>query len=762
MRAALFSSITVLVSLSGIIFATAEGSPLAGLTLIIALVTLFFVDLEEKFAVPSTIANLLGFVAFLAAGMEFFNGEIESRVLAGGHLIVYLTWVFLVQKKETRHIWWLCALSVLQVATGSVLTKSIWFGAALVAYAFVATWTLCVFLLYRSTFGLERKSLTASSGPDEISHFVVGDKWKGISRDVDHRLLNWRFFTITCTMTFLGLCLSFLFFVFTPRIWIGQFSFLSDEAMTGRPLTGFTETVRLGDMGEILENPEVVLELTLSDTLSEKPFTKQQVFSTLGSEPLFRGTVMEIYENGRWKQLPGEQYQRFSRRDRDAPITQKYRVLPIGSRALFSFGDTAYAQSSSRGRQLTRQQFSDEIKRDPEAPLDQPFDYIVRSNPGDFDTTFAEQRGYWSRFYLLEFFGVYQRVLRQFPDDLQRVRELAETVTESSKNAMEKAQRLERYFTESDEFTYSLDLSIQDASVDPIEDFLFNRKTGHCEYYASSMAMMLRSVGIPSRLVSGFKGGQYDEDRKLYLVMQLHAHSWVEAFIDGRWRVFDPTPATRGESVASQIESQSSLTRFKNRLDRAWSTGIQMSKTQQQELIYKPIQEMGQQSWQNARNLMRGQTGGLKELWEFLKSPGEWFSLRGGVFAFVLMLVLSGLVYLCRIILQALKSIKMSRKLKTARASQVEFYRRLLAILKKSGIEQAPTETAKEFLASAFEKLSPQLQESDFQDWSHDFVTLFYDVRFGQKKLTEHDAQQIDKKLHQLEAHLNQPPGGES
>ena len=170
------------------------------------------------------------------------------------------------------------------------------------------------------------------------------------------------------------------------------------------------------------------------------------------------------------------------------------------------------------------------------------------------------------------FYGSYQQTLRQLPDDMDRVLELSQGLTQNASSELGKAKLLEDYFLNSNEFTYSLDLRIEDASVDPIEDFLFNRKEGHCEYYASSLAIMLRSVGIPSRLVSGFKGGQYDKNLKLFLVQQLHAHSWVEAFIDGRWVVFDPTPATRAESVQEQMKPASSFSAIKRRFETAWNT----------------------------------------------------------------------------------------------------------------------------------------------------------------------------------------------
>ena len=116
-------------------------------------------------------------------------------------------------------------------------------------------------------------------------------------------------------------------------------------------------------------------------------------------------------------------------------------------------------------------------------------------------------------------------------DDLQRVRNLE--------------RRLRR------DYSYSLKLpSVQPK--DPLADFLFTRKQGHCEYFASSMAVMLRSQGIPSRVVNGFAGSTYNPVSDLYVIRASDAHSWVEAFIDGPgWMTFDPTPSVPASNTPS-------------------------------------------------------------------------------------------------------------------------------------------------------------------------------------------------------------------
>jgi hypothetical protein len=105
-----------------------------------------------------------------------------------------------------------------------------------------------------------------------------------------------------------------------------------------------------------------------------------------------------------------------------------------------------------------------------------------------------------------------------------------------------RVQRIERYLQE--EYEYTLDFVGRSAEK-PIEDFLLRSRSGHCEYFASSMVLMLRSQGIPARLVTGYLGAESNFLQDYFTVRQENAHAWVEAYLEdeGRWETFDPTPA---------------------------------------------------------------------------------------------------------------------------------------------------------------------------------------------------------------------------
>lgn len=128
----------------------------------------------------------------------------------------------------------------------------------------------------------------------------------------------------------------------------------------------------------------------------------------------------------------------------------------------------------------------------------------------------------------------------QIPHIDPRIPWLAQSMTAGATSDQERARALEQRLRT--DYGYTLELPQREVK-DPLADFLFVRRKGHCEYFASAMAVMLRSLNIPARLATGFQMGMYNPISDLWLVRASDAHSWVEAWIPGRgWTTFDPTP----------------------------------------------------------------------------------------------------------------------------------------------------------------------------------------------------------------------------
>jgi transglutaminase-like putative cysteine protease len=128
----------------------------------------------------------------------------------------------------------------------------------------------------------------------------------------------------------------------------------------------------------------------------------------------------------------------------------------------------------------------------------------------------------------------------QYPEGFEATRELSRSIIKGAGDDLSRARRIQSYLLRN--YRYSLIAEQPEKGSNEIEHFLFNSKKGYCEHFATTMTLMLRSVNIPARLVTGFLTEQKNDIGNYYVIRQSDAHSWVEAFIDDRWMLFDPTP----------------------------------------------------------------------------------------------------------------------------------------------------------------------------------------------------------------------------
>ncbi|MGD9856471.1 MAG: DUF3488 domain-containing protein, partial [Planctomycetaceae bacterium] len=346
-RALLQVSMAVLLSISGTIFACAEGAPLAAATVPIAWIGLMLVDRHAVLRLNHWAANGLAVLVIMAVGWEFFGDTLEARLLAFGHFLCYLSWILLIQEKSTRQFWWLCALSVLQVATSAVLTNSPWLGLALLLYVTDALFTLSVFSLYRAvsrSTGFEKTTPAAAGGvrpQASVSRNTV-------RLESAARWITPRFMAGAAVNGFLSIALGMLIFIFTPRVWVGQIESIAGQPLpAARLVSGASEEVQLGDLGQIMENRDLVMEVSFNDVRSDQKITVEEFLKGVGFEaPLYRGVVLDEYRNGRWSAIDIRDsgiptwsfFNGGGRQFRNSPnhyYRQDIRLRPIGSSTLY-------------------------------------------------------------------------------------------------------------------------------------------------------------------------------------------------------------------------------------------------------------------------------------------------------------------------------------------------------------------------------------------------------------------------------------------
>ena len=318
-------------------------------------------------------------------------------------------------------------------------------------------------------------------------------------------------------------------FFLLPRVSAG---YLGAYAPSGEITSGFSDTVELGRIGEIQQSSSVVMHIQIDG-------------DDRGSFDLkWRGVALSNFDGRTWSNHH-EQYPLPERLDgrfvflparADVPksgLTDPihYRVLmePVGMNVFF----LASRPESLEGNyaHLATDDSGAVFNLDPEHPVSRYQATSDIAQPGAADLRAADGS------YPADVIASVPRTARL---STARIPRLAEQITASAGNNYDKALALENYLRT--HFAYTLQLP-RTVPHDPLANFLFERRQGHCEYFASSMAVMLRTLGIPSRVVNGFRTGEFNDLTSQYVVRASNAHSWVEAYFpDYGWMAFDPTP----------------------------------------------------------------------------------------------------------------------------------------------------------------------------------------------------------------------------
>ena len=160
----------------------------------------------------------------------------------------------------------------------------------------------------------------------------------------------------------------------------------------------------------------------------------------------------------------------------------------------------------------------------------------------------------------------------QLPDTLpDRVKVLAQQVTQGYDNNYDRAVAIQDFLR--NEIKYNEKIAAPPDGVDAVDYVLFQSKEGYCDYYASAMAVMARSIGIPARMVAGYAPGEFEPELGVYRVREANAHSWVEVFFPGLgWIEFEPTAAqpriVRPQPPANTPADESGLLNEQNQPER--------------------------------------------------------------------------------------------------------------------------------------------------------------------------------------------------
>jgi transglutaminase-like putative cysteine protease len=373
--------------------------------------------------------------------------------------------------------------------------------------------------------------------------------------------------------------------------------------------------------------------------------------------------------------------------------------------------------------------------------------------------------------------GPYRKnnLLLHLPDEMRpRLREIADQILDRRLSPgrrhepLAMARALELHLRDSGEFGYTLRMEVKDSSIDPVLDFLVNRKEGHCEYFASALTLLLRSVDIPARLVNGFKGGDWNDIAKVLNVRQKHAHSWVEAYLGvfpgpdrvPNWLILDPTPGIeRDKSVARVGGFKANFRQFTDLIRYIWVFYVVGYNSDRQfKLLYGPLRELGNEARRGFRMMVQRLQTPSDRLAHLLHFPNvqSFISVRGFLVSFVGLLLLVGLFRLLAWLVRTIaRRIWGTGDASGALSAGAAHYRRLAQLLAEYGLERPPAETQAEFARRATVFLTARGSNTEVvADVPRLVVDAFYRVRFGHRELAPEMLAQLENRLDAMEANL--------
>lgn len=777
-------SVYALATLAGLILTVAEEFPIPTcFTIILAPLAYFYNERQSRIRLSVKTSNILGLAAVGLGAAELFilaafeeTGQAElRRVLAGAHVLSYLTWISLFQSKEPRHYWFLLALAQMQVAVGSILSNTPTFGFLFFAYVLLALWTLSVFSLYQAEQTLIRSNrdtavlaapyvhLPNATLLSRLVHREPDNYRNAIQIDPNERWVNRRFVTGILLTSIVAISVGMMFFVFIPRVWVGRLPLVVDQDdIPAQRLTGVTAEVQLGEIGQILESNAKAMEVRFFDAHTGQELDVAKTSAESGySEPMFRGSVMGTYEGGRWSILPESHNWQplLPASDRRGLVRQQFTLADSTAPILFGMQPITYAENANNGSEVGIDRVTSILMHNPARSVGnlsyELYSFRPRREPRPRIMHYGDGEASELRESLLP-------TLRSLPPTLTRLSQLAKQIREQtvSDDELVFARAVESHFQSSGLYQYSLKADIKDPKIDPIEDFLFNRKTGHCEYYASAMALMLRSQGIPTRLVSGYKGGETNKYSKAFVVEQRHAHAWLEALINNdAWYTFDPTPPGRDEFVR-QIGIQRSLwAEMREALRGMWTQNIvNMSYEQQNVQFYEPM--ANKTSLGNLMNRIKRTWRMLQDLYQkgtllstLLTAGGEWKIAR--LVGLVMLLVLlikrrrandGTNLSLWRMLWAACRGLR-NLFIEWYAGRRIDFYERLVQIVKRYGLQRGRSQTPLEFALELQTRLADRIHDPELLQVPVLVVQRFYDVRFGDQAVPHEEIENMNRLL---------------
>ena len=800
-KPALKINLLVMVLLSGLLLGwSMESVAIMVVAFAGALLGFVVCDWFKLFRIEGVLANVVTLSILVLVMWDFFSVDGHSKLIAVATMLTYLTNVLMFQRKTPRLIWQLFALSLLQVVLGAIFSLDFEAGMLFLCYFFVAGLALFRQSLFIQRFQIESQNIAAAKNAK--LQFHSKPKTPNTTANAGHSMplvffdsntqasLGWK--TLLGQLALWGF-LTFAFattlFHMAPRHaspWRGPTRQVSTVT------AGISKAVDLNERGRIELSPQVMFRVNFKSA-NGRSFQP-------ASQPYFRGLALSdlvIRSDGTDFQAPydridDEHYQSLaSPNGKGKLVQQHFFVEESADPLLYDVYPVFAPRRNPASRPAPKISFCHEISGLTRKRLKQSIDVL----PFEYQTiTYMDEA---SRFYRSWPYISNQNRRTQQPMsvdqpqhdwltkiDVDRYRglaamsdQIAEKVEQAGGGRIEFLKAIESFFLRTGGFKYTLDYTQvrRNEKLDPVEDFVRNHRSGHCEQFAAATTLMLRQQNLPARLVVGYHGGDFNSLTGDFLVRASHAHAWVEAYLGpedctkemidkgaagpgGAWMIVEATPAVSATEL-DRTDEAIGLARSVWQ-DYVLGRDADDSQAPSNSPVHSWVQSMDLELWdrrlQSAESMSR-------QLW--IK-----YVLQG-------VIAIVAVVILFRQILKHNTSQTQSQKtslvrrmvagavsLFSAQLAQwvmgddnrhtVKFYQSLEKILATHQLQRRPTQSHLEFAGEVASSFS-QHPENDFiQSTIYEITNRFNAVRFGDEKLAPSVIQNVDASLAKLRAIL--------
>ncbi len=625
------------------------------------------------------------------------NPAMYAAVIAAVHFLLFVLLIRLYSATTDRDALFLAMLSFAGILASAILTVD----TAFLVFFFV-------FLLFGvATFvGLEVRR--GAKGAVFVS--LEG-------RPEKSRRFNRALALAACSVAIGAILAGGVLFFFFPRFGAG---YLGRAGLQPSLMTGFTDDVELGQIGQIKKDSTVVMRVKTGRPIGY-PLLR------------WRGLALTFFDGMRWMSPDHRQHVVTAAPDgwiyaddanRRLELSQgalRYEVLlqPLATSAIFVPASVVALRGnfSGGGSRSGANFLGSYLLRDATESLRTPSNNFTNIRYEGFSVlpkVVPEKLRAAATVYPQEILSTYLQLPRLDP----RIPKLANQIAARAKTPYDKTVAIEVYLRT--RFAYTLQLTGKPGD-DPLAHFLFETRAGHCEYFASAMAVMLRTLGIPSREVNGFLPGEYNDLGGDYIVRASDAHSWVEVYFPGSgWFTFDPTPPSSDDHAGLF----SRLNQYMDWMELTWNEWVINYDFAHQATLAQNLQHESRSGNEVLRRwfAQKQQTGR-----EWLKS---WES-RHDTLSIVLPVVLVFFLVVLRFrwIGSGIRRLRLFWQLRKPQANSANpqlasrLYAELLHLLERRGFPRRVSQTPLEFAAVVdVPALAPVVRE---------FTQVYAQARFG-------------------------------